>query len=154
MTQDSVTTQKAGVSGVSVDDAHRALFDAGLAVRRDVLGDAYVDAALERNAGSDGESLQEYVSEFVWGGVWTRDGLERRDRSLATISILIALGQHQELATHIRAGLGNGLTRKEITETVVHATAYVGCPAGISAMRVVQEVLVTELGPLTAGDNA
>ncbi len=121
-------TQDSAVSGASVDDAHRALFDAGLTVRREVLGDAYVDAALERNAGSDGESLQEYVSEFVWGGVWTRDGLERRDRSLATISILIALGQHQELATHIRAGLGNGLTRKEITETVVHATAYVAAP--------------------------
>ncbi|MGX6509307.1 carboxymuconolactone decarboxylase family protein [Rhodococcus sp. SJ-2] len=147
-------TQDSAVSGASVDDAHRALFDAGLTVRREVLGDAYVDAALERNAGSDGESLQEYVSEFVWGGVWTRDGLERRDRSLSTISILIALGHLQELATHVRAGLGNGLTREEITETVVHATAYVGCPAGISAMRVVQEVLVAELGPRAAGDNA
>lgn len=134
----------------AVDAAHRTVRDSGLAVRREVLGDDYVDAALSRNAGTDGEGLQEYVSEFVWGGVWTREGLERRDRSLVTISILIALGQHTELATHIRTGLRNGLTRKEISETVVHATAYVGCPAGIAAMRVVQQVLVDELGPLTA----
>lgn len=134
----------------AVDAAHRTVRDSGLAVRREVLGDEYVDAALSRNAGTDGEGLQEYVSEVVWGGVWTREGLERRDRSLVTISILIALGQHTELATHIRTGLRNGLTRKEISETVVHATAYVGCPAGIAAMRVVQQVLVDELGPLTA----
>lgn len=134
----------------AVDAAHRTVRDSGLAVRREVLGDDYVDAALSRNAGTDGEGLQEYVSEFVWGGVWTREGLERRDRSLVTISILIALGQHTELATHIRTGLRNGLTRKEISETVVHATAYVGCPAGIAAMRVVQQVLVDELGPLAA----
>ncbi|MEU5842055.1 carboxymuconolactone decarboxylase family protein [Rhodococcus sp. NPDC047139] len=133
----------------AVDAAHRTVRDSGLAVRREVLGDEYVDAALSRSAGTDGEGLQEYVSEFVWGGVWTREGLERRDRSLVTISLLIALGQHTELATHIRTGLRNGLTRKEISETVVHATAYVGCPAGIAAMRVVQEVLAAELGPLT-----
>lgn len=134
----------------AVEAAHRTVVESGLAVRRDVLGDEYVDAALSRNAGTDGEGLQDYVSEFVWGGVWTRDGLERRDRSLVTISILIALGQHTELATHVRTGLRNGLTRKEISETVIHATAYVGCPAGISAMRVVQQVLVDELGPLAA----
>ncbi|WP_016692304.1 carboxymuconolactone decarboxylase family protein [Rhodococcus rhodochrous] len=142
---------------VALDDAvqaaHRTVLDSGLAVRRDVLGDEYVDAALSRNAGTDGEGLQEYVSEFVWGGVWTRDGLERRDRSLVTISLLIALGQHNELATHVRTGIRNGLSRREISETVVHATAYVGCPAGIAAMRVVQQVLVEELGPLQADET-
>ncbi|BDB62565.1 MULTISPECIES: carboxymuconolactone decarboxylase family protein [Rhodococcus] len=143
---------------VGLDDtvraAHRTVLDSGLAVRREVLGDEYVDAALSRNAGTDGEGLQEYVSEFVWGGVWTRDGLERRDRSLVTISLLIALGQHNELATHVRTGIRNGLSRREISETVVHATAYVGCPAGIAAMRVVQQVLVDELGPLQDDETA
>lgn len=137
----------------AVEAAHRTIFESGLAVRREILGDEYVDAALSRNAGTDGEGLQEYVSEFVWGGVWTREGLERRDRSLVTISLLIALGQHTELAIHIRTGLRNGLTRQEISETVVHATAYVGCPAGIAAMRVVQEVLTAELGPLSATET-
>ncbi|MCD2111730.1 carboxymuconolactone decarboxylase family protein [Rhodococcus rhodochrous] len=142
---------------VALDDAvqaaHRTVLDSGLAVRREVLGDEYVDAALSRNAGTDGEGLQEYVSEFVWGGVWTRDGLERRDRSLVTISLLIALGQHTELATHVRTGIRNRLSRREISEAVVHATAYVGCPAGIAAMRVVQQVLVEELGPLQADET-
>lgn len=159
MKQDIAATQGEAVAPDTVGAAHRTLFDAGLTVRREVLGDDYVDAALSRNVGTDGEALQKYVSEFVWGGVWTRPGLERRDRSLITLGILMALGQHTELATHVRAGLKNGLTRNEISEAVIHATAYVGTPAGISAMRVVQEILVTELGPLDgqtpdAGDDA
>ena len=108
------TTVRSGVAA-----AHETVYNAGLTERRDVLGDEYVDAALTRNAGTDGEALQGYVSEFVWGGVWTRDGLGRRDRSLVTVSLLIALGQHTELATHVRAGLRNGLTRREISEAVL-----------------------------------
>ncbi|MFD3811848.1 carboxymuconolactone decarboxylase family protein [Rhodococcus sp. NPDC058639] len=143
-----VTTVQSGVAA-----AHDTVYNAGLTERRDVLGDEYVDAALTRNAGTDGEALQGYVSEFVWGGVWTRDGLGRRDRSLVTVSLLIALGQHTELATHVRAGLRNGLTRKEISEAVLHATAYVGAPAGLAAMRVVQATLVEQLGPLDAAES-
>ncbi|MCK8670384.1 carboxymuconolactone decarboxylase family protein [Rhodococcus sp. HM1] len=138
----------------TVEDAHTALFGAGLAVRREVLGDAYVDAALERGIGTDGEALQHYVTESVWGSVWTRPGLDRRSRSLLNLGILIALSQHTELAVHVRAGLGNGLTREEITEAVVHATAYVGCPAGVAAMRVVQDTLTAELGPLGGEGDA
>lgn len=77
----------------SIEDAHRTLFDAGLAVRREVLGDDYVNAAITRNAGSDGAPLQEYVSETVWGSVWTRSGLDRRSRSLITLGMLVALNQ-------------------------------------------------------------
>lgn len=147
MTTDATSVQH------EVAAAHDTVYRAGLAERRDVLGDAYVDAALSRNAGTDGEGLQGYVSEFVWGGVWTRPGLVRRDRSLITVSLLIALGQLTELATHVRTGLRNGLTRQEISETVVHATAYVGAPAGLAAMRVVQATLVEELGPLDESDS-
>lgn len=131
----------------SIDAAHRALFDAGLAVRREVLGDSYVDAALTQNAGTDGEPLQQFVSEVAWGSVWTRPGLDRRSRSLTTLGMLVALNQHRELATHVRAALGNGLTRDEIVEVIVHATAYAGVPAGVAAMRVAQEALTAALGP-------
>ena len=74
-----------------VDDAHRAILDAGLVVRKEVLGDDYVNAALTKNAGTDGEALQKYVSEYLWGSVWTRPGLDRRSRSLLNLGMLVAL---------------------------------------------------------------
>ena len=123
-------------------------FDAGIRVRRDVMGDDFVDAALERNAGTDGEDLQRHITETVWGSVWTRDGLEKRDRSLLNIGMLVALRATGELRGHVRSGLRNGLTREEITEAVIHTAGYCGAPAALSAMKVVQEVLVEELGPL------
>ena len=142
------------VETTSVDDAHRAIFDAGLVERREVLGDQYVDAALSRNAGTDGEALQKYVSEYVWGSVWTRPGLDRRSRSLLNLGMLVALCQYHELSVHVRGALRNGLTRDEIVEAIVHATAYCGAPAGLAAMRVVQETLVAELGPRTGADES
>ena len=123
-------------------------FDAGIRVRRDVMGDDFVDAALERNAGTDGEDLQRHITETVWGSVWTRDGLEKRDRSLLNIGMLVALRATGELRGHVRGGLRNGLTREEITEAVIHTAGYCGAPAALSARKVVQEVLVEELGPL------
>ena len=123
-------------------------FDAGIRVRLDVMGDDFVDAALERNAGTDGEDLQRHITETVWGSVWTRDGLEKRDRSLLNIGMLVALRATGELRGHVRGGLRNGLTREEITEAVIHTAGYCGAPAALSAMKVVQEVLVEELGPL------
>lgn len=128
-------------------------YDAGIQVRREVMGDAFVDAALECNAGSDGEALQKHVTETVWGSVWTRDGLARRDRSLLNIGILVALRATEELRGHVRGALENGLTRTEITEAIIHASGYCGAPAALSAMKVAQEVLVAELGPLEEDDN-
>ena len=138
----------------TLDDAHRAIFDAGLAVRKEVLGDEYVDAALSRNAGTDGEALQKYVSEYLWGSAWTRPGLDRRSRSLLNLGMLVALCQHHELSVHVVGALHNGLTRDEIVEAIIHATAYCGAPAGLSAMRVVQETLVAELGPRTSTEES
>lgn len=134
----------------SDDEARQILFERGLTVRREVLGDDYVDASLQKNDGTDGETLQRFVSEFCWDAVWTRPGLDRRSRSLLNLGILIALNQHHELSVHVRGALNNGLTRDEITEAVLHATVYCGAPAGLAAMRVAQEVLTKELGPLTA----
>ena len=128
-------------------------YDAGIQVRREVMGDAFVDAVLECNAGSDGEALQKHVTETVWGSVWTRDGLARRDRSLLNIGMLVALRATEELRGHVRGALENGLTRTEITEAIIHASGYCGAPAALSAMKVAQEVLVAELGPLGGDDN-
>jgi 4-carboxymuconolactone decarboxylase len=137
-------------AATTAQDAHRALFEVGLTIRKEVLGEDYVDEALRKNAGSDGEVLQTYVSESVWGSVWTRPGLDRRSRSLLNLGMLVALCQHHELAVHVRGALHNGLTRDEIVEAILHATAYCGAPAGLAAMRVVQEVLIAELGPRTS----
>lgn len=123
-------------------------FEAGIQVRRAVMGDEFVDAALSRNAGTDGEDLQRHITEAVWGAVWTRGGLGKRDRSLLNIGMLVALRATEELRGHVRGGLRNGLTREEITEAIIHASGYCGAPAALSAMKVVQEVLVEELGPL------
>lgn len=122
-------------------------YDAGIEVRRSVMGDDFVDAALARNAGSDGEELQKHITATVWGSVWTRDGLSKRDRSLLNIGMLVALRATEELRGHVRGALANGLTRGEITEAIIHASGYCGAPAALSAMKVAQEVLVEELGP-------
>lgn len=122
-------------------------WDAGIAVRRAVMGDDFVDAALTRAEGSDGEELQRHITETVWGSVWTRPGLSPRDRSLLNIGMLVALRATEELRGHVRGALRNGLTREEISEAVLHASGYCGAPAALGAMKVVQEVLVAELGP-------
>ena len=141
-----MTDQHSEVSGGtgSTDDGR---FDAGIRVRREVMGDDFVDAALERNAGTDGEDLQHHITATVWGSVWTREGLARRDRSLLNIGMLVALRATEELRGHVRGALANGLSREEITEAIIHASGYCGAPAALSAMKVAQEVLVDELGP-------
>ncbi|MDH6287603.1 MULTISPECIES: carboxymuconolactone decarboxylase family protein [Rhodococcus] len=124
--------------------------EAGLTVRREVMGPDFVERALTRTAGTDSEQLQEFVTEHVWDAVWNRPGLDRRSRSLLNLGMLIALRAHGELKGHVRGALRNGLTRTEIVEAVIHASAYCGAPAGLSAMAVVQEALDAELGPLEA----
>ena len=84
----------------------------GIRIRREVMGDDFVDAALARNAGTDGEDLQPHLTATVWGSVWTRDGLSRRDRSLLNIGMLVALRATEELRGHVRGGLANGLTAR------------------------------------------
>lgn len=115
-------------------------YDAGLTVRRAVMGDDFVDAALARTAGTESEVVQQFITEHVWGGAWTRPGLARRDRSLLNLGMLIALRAHEELAGHVRGGLTNGLSRAEILEAVIQSAGYCGAPAALSAMKVVQRV--------------
>ena len=115
------------------------LYDRGLEMRKQVLGAAHVEKTL---AATDQytQPLQEIVNEYVWGAVWARPGLKPRDRSMITISMLTALNRPQELRTHIRAALTNGVTREEIMEVLLHANVYCGAPAAVDAFRAMRDV--------------
>jgi len=116
-------------------------YDAGMRVRREVLGDDHVDRAIAATTELDAD-FQRYITRAAWGELWTRDDrLDRRTRSCITIALLTALRAEHELAMHIRAGLRNGLTPDEITEVILHTSAYAGIPASNTAMAVAKEVL-------------
>lgn len=112
----------------------------GEQVRREVMGDAFVDRALG-NATEFTQPLQDFVNEHAWGGVWNREGLERKTRSLITLAALTALKCPQELKGHVRGALNNGCTAEEIRETLLHCAVYAGAPAAIDAFRAAQEVI-------------
>lgn len=112
----------------------------GEQVRREVMGDAFVDRALG-NATEFTQPLQDFVNEHAWGGVWNREGLERKTRSLITLAALTALKCPQELKGHVRGALNNGCTVEEIRETLLHCAVYAGAPAAIDAFRAAQEVI-------------
>ena len=113
---------------------------AGEQVRREVMGDAFVDRALG-NATDFSAPLQEFVNAHAWGGVWTREGLPRKTRSLITLAALTALKCPQELKGHVRGALNNGCTVEEIREALLHCAVYAGVPAAIDAFRAAQEVI-------------
>src|ERR1700755_113959 len=115
-------------SSPSDDDRHAA----GMRVRREVLGDAHVDRALER-ATSFTAPFQEFITRYAWGDVWTREGLDRRTRSAITLALLAALGHERELALHVRAARRNGLSAEEIGEVLLHTAVYAGVPAANAA---------------------
>ncbi len=112
----------------------------GMKVRREVLGDAHVDRATA-NATDLTREFQQFITEYAWGGVWTRPGLDRRSRSLITLTALIARGHHEELAMHLRAGRTNGLTNDEIKELILQSAIYCGVPDANTAFRIAQGVL-------------
>jgi 4-carboxymuconolactone decarboxylase len=115
------------------------LHDQGLAMRKQVLGAAHVEKTLS-TVNEYTQPLQEIVNEYVWGAVWARPGLKTRDRCMITISMLTALNRPQELKTHIRAALANGVTREEVSEILLHANVYCGAPAAVDAFRMMREV--------------
>jgi 4-carboxymuconolactone decarboxylase len=115
-------------------------YDAGMQVRRQVLGDEHVDRAIAQTTPFT-EPFQEYITRSVWGGVWTREGLDRRTRSAITLAVLTALGREHEIAIHVRAALRNGLTEAEIAEVLLHTAAYAGVPAANHAFAIAREVL-------------
>ncbi|ARN73145.1 carboxymuconolactone decarboxylase family protein [Oceanicoccus sagamiensis] len=109
-------------------------------IRRKVMGTKHVDASLG-NATDFDRPLQDAAMEHVWGGVWTRDGLEHKTRSIVTVSMLIALQAHGELKGHLRGALNNGVSPEEIREIIMHSAAYCGYPAALAAMRVARDVI-------------
>jgi 4-carboxymuconolactone decarboxylase len=119
------------------------LHDAGMEVRRAVLGDAHVDRAIA-NTTDFTAPFQDFITEMAWGSVWTRDGLARRERSMITLAVLCALRCEDELAMHVRAALRNGLTADEIREVLLHTAVYAGVPAANTAFARAQEVLRDE----------
>ncbi|MBW4700599.1 MULTISPECIES: 4-carboxymuconolactone decarboxylase [unclassified Micromonospora] len=126
-----------------MDDHER--HEAGMTVRRQVLGDAHVDRAV---AGTDGftADFQDFITRYAWGEVWTRPGLDRRTRSCITLAVLAALRHEEELAMHVRAALGNGLTEQEVAEVLLQVGVYAGVPAANRAFTVAREALRREAG--------
>ena len=117
-------------------------YDAGIAVRGEVLGDAYVERA---RAGTTDltRDFQDLITRYAWGEIWTRPGLDRRMRSAITLTALVALGHEEELAIHIRGALRNGLTADEIAEVLLQCAIYCGVPAANTAFRIASRVLDT-----------
>ncbi len=121
-------------------------YDAGLKVRREVLGDAHVNRALAQADEFSGD-FQDFVTRYAWGEIWDRPGLDRRSRSCVTLTALVAGGHLEELAFHTRAALRNGLTPVEIKEVLLQAAIYCGVPAANGAFRVAQKVIREETTP-------
>jgi 4-carboxymuconolactone decarboxylase len=119
---------------------HNGRYEAGLATRRAVLGADYVDRSLE-NASEFSQPMQELVTEYCWGAVWTRPGLDRRSRSILNLGMLTALNRLHELGAHVRGAVNNGVTREEIREILLQTAIYVGVPAALESFRVAERVL-------------
>jgi 4-carboxymuconolactone decarboxylase len=117
----------------------RERFETGIKIRREVLGDAHVDAAIaKRNAFS--EEFQNLITRYAWGEIWIRPGLPRQTRSLITVAMLVALNREEELRLHLRAALRNGVTQEEIREALLQSAIYCGVPAANSAFRIAQDI--------------
>jgi 4-carboxymuconolactone decarboxylase len=117
----------------------RKRYETGMKVRREVLGDEYVDRA-QQNANAFTEEFQDLITRYAWGEIWTRPGLDRMTRSLITIAMMVALNREAELKLHIRAAANNGVTRDEIMECLMQTAVYCGVPAANAAFHAAEEV--------------
>ncbi|GIV96882.1 MAG: 4-carboxymuconolactone decarboxylase [Herpetosiphonaceae bacterium] len=120
-----------------MDESH---FDAGMRVRREVLGDEHVDRAQAGQTSLDAE-FQHFITEVAWGRVWARPNLDRRTRSMLTIAILAVLGRTEELGMHLRASRNTGVTPEDIVETLLHVAVYAGVPAANTAFAIAKAML-------------
>jgi 3-oxoadipate enol-lactonase/4-carboxymuconolactone decarboxylase len=119
----------------STEDA----FERGMIVRREVLGNAHVDAANARITPETAD-FQDFITRYAWGEVWSRTGLSRRDRSLITLASLVTGGHDNEIGMHVRAAITNGVTREEISELILHTSIYAGLPAANAAFAIARDV--------------
>lgn len=116
------------------------LYEKGIKVRREVLGDDYVDRALA-NVDDFTREFQQMVTEHAWGAIWTRPGLAKKQRSLINLAMLAALNRAEEFELHFRGALKNGCTHEELKETLLQIAVYCGMPAGVAAFRIARKVL-------------
>lgn len=115
-------------------------YERGMKIRRETLGDAYVDTAIE-NMTDFNADLQDLVTRYCWGEVWAREGLDRRTRSFLNLAMISALNRQHELAAHVRGAINNGLTEDEIKETLLQVGIYCGVPAMVDSFRIAGKVL-------------
>ena len=115
------------------------LYEKGLAVRRAVLGKEYVDKAIA-DVDDFTQPLQELVTEYCWGSIWTRPGLSRKTRSLINLAMLTALNRPHEVKLHLRGALNNGCSKEEIMEVLLQTAIYCGVPAAVDSFRIAKEV--------------
>lgn len=120
-------------------------YEAGMQVRRAVLGDAHVDRALANRTDLTSE-FQDLITRYAWGEIWTRETLPRHTRSLLTIAMMVALNRGEELALHLRAAKNNGVTREEIKEVLMQTAIYCGVPAANSAFHLAERIFREEDG--------
>ena len=118
---------------------NKELFDKGLAVRKKVLGDAYVDNSINK-ATDFTMAFQEFVTENCWGHTWTRDGLDLKTRSILNLGMLCALNRGNELKVHVRGAVNNGVTKEEMKEIFIQVGTYCGMPAALEGFKIAQEV--------------
>jgi 4-carboxymuconolactone decarboxylase len=130
-----ITAQRSAME----EGVDKALFDKGMAVRREVLGAEHVDRSMA-TATDFNRTMQEFVTEYCWGAVWTRPGLPRKTRSMLNLAMLTALNRPHEIKLHVRGALNNGISREEIAEIFLQAGVYCGVPAAIDAFRTAKEV--------------
>ncbi|KAF9050133.1 CMD-domain-containing protein [Panaeolus papilionaceus] len=121
--------------------SHQDLYNAGIVMRRKVMGDAYVDNQLKQGVSDFMRPMQEIATEAAWGTIWTRPGLELKQRSLIVIALLASQGKEAELTGHIRGAVNNGATETEIRETLLQTATYSGMPTGMWSFRVADAVI-------------
>jgi 4-carboxymuconolactone decarboxylase len=132
-------SKKAGAMPRRMHIMDKAMYDKGLGIRRAVLGDEYVDAAL-RSTDDFNRPLQDMLNEFCWGALWGREGLPRKTRSMLNLAMISILNRPHELRAHIRGALRNGVSREEISEVFLQVMVYAGAPAAVDAFRTAREV--------------
>jgi 4-carboxymuconolactone decarboxylase len=127
------------------DEMNKALYEKGLAIRREVLGAEYVDNSI-KNATDFNRKFQEMVTEYCWGAVWGREELTRRERSMINLAMLTALGRTHEVELHVKGALNNGLSEQEIAEVLLQTMIYCGVPAALDSFRAAKKAIAEHGG--------
>jgi 4-carboxymuconolactone decarboxylase len=117
------------------------LYDKGMELRKSVMGETYVNRALDANQDEIGKPIQDFITEHGWGAVWGREGLSRKTRSMLNLAMLAILNRQHELRGHVRGAITNGVTKEEIREIFLHVGLYAGAPIMLDSVRVAKEVI-------------